>query len=118
VVASVSCIYNLGSPQTYLSERLILKKGQSIGEEQLLNRLLDLQYERNDYELWRGRFRKRANFIDVWPASENKIFRVGIQNGIISSLAQSVAPFGVFEALESIDLWPSKFWLSENKCSQ
>lgn len=114
VVASVSCIYNLGSPQTYLGERLVLKKDQPMTEQQLLNRLLDLQYERNDYELWRGRFRKRANFIDVWSTSEDKIFRIGIQNGVISSLAQSAAPFGVFETLALVDLWPAKFWLSEN----
>src|SRR5512137_2555592 len=70
VVASVSFIYNLGSPQTYLKERLIIKKDEAMTKEKLFGRLLDLQYERNDYELWRGRFRKRANFVDVWQAGQ------------------------------------------------
>ena len=61
VVASVSCIYNLGSPQTYLRERFIAKPGDPATFEQFFGRLLDLQYERNDYELAPGRFRKRMN---------------------------------------------------------
>jgi len=112
IVASVSCIYNLGDPKTYLRERLILKLGQEITHEQLFGRLLDLQYERNDYELACGRFRRRMNFIDVWLAGAKVINRIEIAEGRIISLAESEAPFGNFSATAEADLWPAKFWMA------
>ena len=112
IVASVSCIYNLGSPETYQKERLVLKVGMPMTYDQLFNRLLDLQYERNDYELLRGRFRKRMNFVDVWLAGAEVITRIEIFGGAIKSLAECVAPFGEFAAVESSDLWPAKFWMA------
>jgi len=115
VVASVSCIYNLGSPQTYLKERFIIKKGDPMTTSQFFGRLLDLQYERNDFELWRGRFRKRMNFVDVWLAGQEKILRVEIVNNIIVSLAEGEAPFGKFTQVDSAELWPAKFWMSDAK---
>ena len=112
VVASVSCIYNLGKPETYLRERLILKTGQPITFEQLFGRLLDLQYERNDYELACGRFRKRMNFVDVWLAGAKVINRIEIEGGRIKSIATSPAPFGKFAPTGVADLWPAKFWMA------
>ncbi|MCU0653152.1 MAG: excinuclease ABC subunit UvrB [Candidatus Pacebacteria bacterium] len=112
VVASVSCIYNLGSPETYLRERLIVKTGEPMTFEQLFSRLLDLQYERNDYELARGRFRKRMNFVDVWLAGAETITRIEIENGRVKSLSQSNAPFGSFVPADEADLWPAKFWMA------
>lgn len=112
IVASVSCIYNLGSPETYLRERMILKVGDQMTFEQLFGRLLDLQYERNDYELACGRFRKRMNFVDVWLAGAKTINRIEIVNDIIISLAESEAPFGNFAKTLEADLWPAKFWMA------
>ena len=112
IVASVSCIYNLGKPETYLKERLILKVGDAMSFEQLFGRLLDLQYERNDYELACGRFRKRMNFVDVWLAGAKTINRIEIGNGKIVSLAESEAPFGNFAPTDEADLWPAKFWMA------
>jgi len=86
------------------------KLGEPLTQEKLFNHLLDLQYERNDYEFSRGRFRKRMNFVDVWPAGAEMIVRVEISGGIIKSLAQAVAPFGAFEPIKEVDLWPAKFW--------
>ncbi len=113
IVASVSCIYNLGSPQTYLRERFIAKPGDPATFEQLFGRLLDLQYERNDYELAPGRFRKRMNFVDVWLAGAQTIARLEIQAGRIKSVAQSPAPFGKFEPAAETDFWPAKFWTAD-----
>jgi Excinuclease ABC subunit B len=115
VVASVSCIYNLGSPQTYLRERFIAKPGDPATFEQLFGRLLDLQYERNDYELAPGRFRKRMNFVDVWLAGAQTICRVEIAGGAIKSIAQSPAPFGKFELAGEADFWPAKFWMADQE---
>lgn len=115
VVASVSCIYNLGSPQTYLRERFIAKPGDPATFEQFFGRLLDLQYERNDYELAPGRFRKRMNFVDVWLAGAQTVCRVEITAGAIKSIAQSPAPFGKFEPAAEADFWPAKFWMADQE---
>jgi len=112
IVASVSCIYNLGSPQTYLRERFIIKNGDPMTFEQLFGRLLDLQYERNAYEFTRGRFRKRMNFVDIWLAGAETIARIELESGIVKNISQSQAPFGKFEPVSVADLWPAKFWMA------
>src|SRR5438105_8295648 len=76
VVASVSCIYGIGSVEDYIGESLELEKGQSIRREILLRKLTELLYERNDYDLGRLRFRVRGDIVDIVPASEEKVFRV------------------------------------------
>ena len=68
VVASVSCIYGLGSPEDFAELRIELRRGAALGRNRLLERLVDNLYERNDYELKRGRFRVRGDVVDVMPA--------------------------------------------------
>ena len=113
IVASVSCIYNLGAPDTYKSLSLTLRKGQKLTRDELMSHLLDLQYERNDYDLWRGKMRKRAQFIDVWPSGEDKIIRAEIEGGILKNILTGEVPFGKFTPINNVDIWPAKFWLSE-----
>ncbi|MDD5621483.1 MAG: excinuclease ABC subunit UvrB [Candidatus Pacebacteria bacterium] len=113
IVASVSCIYNLGSPESYQSLCLKIKKEQKMTREQLISHLLDLQYERNDYNLWRGKMRQRAQFIDIWSSGEDRIIRVEIDKDTIISIQTGEVPFGKFKPIASIDIWPAKFWLSE-----
>ncbi len=76
VVASVSCIYGLGSPEDYNNMVCGLKEGQILTREQLLAQLVEIQYERNDYELTRGRFRVRGDVVEVCPASTEDGLRV------------------------------------------
>jgi excinuclease ABC subunit B len=76
VVASISCIYGIGSVTDYMGESLNVKKGQSIRREVFLRKLTEMLYERNDYDLARLRFRVRGDVVDVVPASEDKVFRV------------------------------------------
>jgi len=76
IVASVSCIYNLGSPQDYEGLILFLERGQVIERERLLSRLVQLQYERNDYEFIRGRFRVRGECLEIFPAYATRALRV------------------------------------------
>ena len=78
-MASVSCIYGLGSPETYQKFSLIFKKGQELSHDELIGQLLNLQYARNDYELWRGNFRVRGAFIDVWTLGKDQILRFEIE---------------------------------------
>ena len=76
VVASVSCIYGVGSVEDYLGESLHIEKGQSIRREVFLRKLTEMLYERNDYDLSRLRFRVRGDVVDLVPANEEKVYRV------------------------------------------
>ncbi|HZU15409.1 MAG TPA: excinuclease ABC subunit UvrB [Candidatus Dormibacteraeota bacterium] len=76
VVASVSCIYGIGSVEDYIGESLHLRRGQSLRREIFLRKLTEMLYERNDYDLGRLRFRVRGDVIDLVPAGEERIFRV------------------------------------------
>lgn len=77
VVASVSCIYGLGSPESYQSMMVNLRQGMQKSREQVIEELINIQYLRNDFELKRGTFRVRGDIIDVFPAaSENIITRI------------------------------------------
>lgn len=77
VVASVSCIYGLGSPKEYADSVVSLRPGQEISRDQLLNQLVDIQFERNDIDFQRGRFRVRGDVVEVFPASRDEhAFRI------------------------------------------
>lgn len=77
VVASVSCIYGLGSPKEYADSAVSLRPGQEISRDTLLNQLVDIQFERNDIDFQRGCFRVRGDVVEVFPASRDEhAFRV------------------------------------------
>jgi excinuclease ABC subunit B len=76
IVASVSCIYGLGSPEAYYGMLLPLECGQRIGREQVLRRLVEIQYERNDHEFGRGTFRVRGDIVEVYPSYEEHAVRI------------------------------------------
>jgi excinuclease ABC subunit B len=76
VVASVSAIYGLGSPEDYKNSSLIVEVGQELPRERLIERLVELQYERGDLELIAGRFRARGEVLEVWPAYEQEPIRI------------------------------------------
>ena len=78
VVASVSCIYGLGGPDEYQNQLLVLRTGESYDHRAILRRLVDMQYERNDTNLARGRFRVRGDTLEVRPAYEENVIRVGL----------------------------------------
>jgi excinuclease ABC subunit B len=71
IVASVSCIYGLGSPEAYYGMMLPLERGQRIGRDQILRKLVEIQYERNDHEFARGAFRVRGDIVEVYPSYED-----------------------------------------------
>ncbi len=78
IVASVSCIYGLGSPDAYYGLVLPLEKGQRIDRDQILRKLVEIQYERNDHEFARGNFRVRGDIIEVYPSYEELALRIGL----------------------------------------
>jgi excinuclease ABC subunit B len=76
IVASVSCIYGLGSPEAYYGMMLPLERGQRIGREEILRKLVEIQYERNDHEFARGVFRARGDIIEVYPSYDDRALRI------------------------------------------
>ena len=76
IVASVSCIYGLGSPEAYYGMMLPLERGQRIRREDILRKLVEIQYERNDHEFGRGTFRVRGDIIEVYPSYEEDALRI------------------------------------------
>ncbi|MFP6659631.1 MAG: DEAD/DEAH box helicase family protein, partial [Pirellulales bacterium] len=68
VVASVSCIYGLGSPEDYQEMTVHLKRGQTVDRDEVLAKLVEIQYERNDFEFQTGRFRVRGDCVEIWPS--------------------------------------------------
>jgi excinuclease ABC subunit B len=76
IVASVSCIYGLGSPEAYYGMMLPLERGQRITREEILRKLVEIQYERNDHDFSRGTFRVRGDIVEVYPSYEEQAVRI------------------------------------------
>ena len=87
IVASVSCIYGLGSPEAYYGMLLPLERGQRIGREQILRKLVEIQYERNDHDFARGTFRVRGDVIEVYPSYEEQGLRIELFGDEVDELA-------------------------------
>jgi excinuclease ABC subunit B len=87
IVASVSCIYGLGSPEAYYGMMLPLEKGQRIERDDILRKLVEIQYERNDVEFGRGTFRVRGDIVEVVPSYEEHALRIGLFGDEVDELA-------------------------------
>ena len=87
IVASVSCIYGLGSPEAYYGMLLPLERGQRIPREQVLRKLVEMQYERNDVDFGRGTFRVRGDIVEVYPSYEEQGLRVEMFGDEVDELA-------------------------------
>src|SRR5947208_2661791 len=94
IVASVSCIYGLGSPEAYYGMLLFLEKGQRIRREEILKKLVEILYERNDGDFRRGTFRVRGDSIEIFPPYEDAAYRVQLFGDEVESLAQIDPLFG------------------------
>src|SRR5687768_4303220 len=88
IVASVSCIYGLGSPEAYYGMLLFLEKGQRIKRDEILNRLVEMQFSRQDYGLERGFFRARGDTVEMYPTYEDYAIRIEMFGDEIDSIAQ------------------------------
>ena len=88
IVASVSCIYGLGSPEAYYGMLLMLEKGQHIGRKELTQRLVEILYTRNDHDFRRGSFRVRGDVIELYPTYDDNAYRIELWGDEIESLSQ------------------------------
>src|SRR5690349_20435203 len=88
IVASVSCIYGLGSPEAYYGMLLMLEKGQKISRNQIISKLVEILYERSDTDFRRGTFRVRGDTIEIYPTYDDNAYRIELWGDEIESLAQ------------------------------
>jgi excinuclease ABC subunit B len=113
IVASVSCIYGLGGPEEYARQGLILDVGEERDQRSILRRLVDLQYERNDFDFARNKFRVRGDTIEVFPAYEERAVRISLFGDEVERIA-SVDPMTgeVTEELERLVLFPASHYVT------
>jgi len=117
VVASVSCIYNLGSPQDYQEQLLILNQGQEMERNELITKLIQIQYERNDYEFKRSKLRVRGDVVEVYPSYSQQALRIEFSGEKISKIS-IVDPVSakLISKVDKIAVYPAKhFIVSSNK---
>ena len=113
VVASVSCIYNIGSPKDYQNIALDLKVGQTIERKNLLGHLCALQYQRNDSECTPGTFRIRGELIDIFSVTGKELIRVELTGDVIENLLIAQNPLdSTFRHVEQHRFYPAKFWVT------
>jgi len=112
VVASVSCIYNLGSPQEYQELLVFIEVGQNILREKLISDLIQIQYERNDYEFVRGRIRVRGDVVEVFPSYQEKALRIELFDERIEKISEINPVSGeVLNSLKKIAIYPAKHFI-------
>ncbi|MGI8786062.1 MAG: excinuclease ABC subunit UvrB [Acidobacteriota bacterium] len=112
IVASVSCIYGLGSPEAYYGMLLFLEKGQRIERNEILRKLIEIQYERNDLNFTRGTFRVRGDIIEVCPTYEDYAVRIGLFGDEIDSLALIDPLTGkVLKPYERVPIYPKSHYV-------
>jgi len=113
VVASVSCIYGLGMPEEYLKASIPLRVGANYDPRELLKDLTTVQYERNDLELGRGKFRVRGDILEIGPAYEDRIIRVEFFGDEIEAIRYVDPITGeILLSLEGINIYPAKHFVT------
>jgi excinuclease ABC subunit B len=113
IVASVSCIYGLGSPEAYYGLMLPLQKGQRIERDDILRKLVEIQYERNDVEFGRGTFRVRGDIVEVVPSYEEHALRIGLFGDEVDELAWFDPLTGkVLRRIEKVSVFPKSHFVT------
>ena len=112
IVASVSCIYGLGSPEAYYGMLLLLEKGQRVRRDDITRRLVEILYERNDADFRRGTFRVRGDVIEVFPTYDENAYRIELFGDEIDSLSQIDPLFGtVRQKFARLPIYPKSHYV-------
>ena len=115
IVASVSCIYGIGSPEAYLASSVPVEVGERIDRREFLLRLTDMQYARNDYELRRGTFRIRGDVIELQPAYDETALRFETFGDTIEAISRIETVSGkVLGSLDKVTIFPAKHFMTGN----
>jgi len=112
IVASVSCIYGLGSPEAYYGMLLFLEKGQKISRKEITSKLVEILYERSDADFVRGTFRVRGDVIEVYPTYEDVAYRIELWGDEVESLSQIDPLFGtVKNKYQRLPIYPKSHYV-------
>jgi excinuclease ABC subunit B len=114
IVASVSCIYGLGSPEAYYGMLLYLEKGMTISREEILSKLVEIQYVRDDIDFHRGTFRVRGDVIEIFPAhEENKAVRIELFGDDVDALSEIDPLRGkILRPLDKVPVYPGSHYVT------
>src|SRR5690242_11557468 len=114
IVASVSCIYGLGEPEVYFEMLVFLEEGQTIQRDRVLRKLVDIQYQRNDYDFHRGTFRVRGDIVEVFPAyEESRAVRIEFFGDEVEALYEIDPLRGkVIRKLQSVCIYPASHYVT------
>jgi excinuclease ABC subunit B len=115
IVASVSCIYGLGSPEDYLEKMVLLQVGQTVERDEMLRKLVDIQYARNDFEPARGKFRVRGDSVEIWPAAQDTAIRVQLWGDEVEQLINYDPVSGeVIDRPEHVAIYPATHFVTND----
>jgi excinuclease ABC subunit B len=115
IVASVSCIYSLGEPEEYRSFVATVKKGEKCNRDKLVRRLVDMQYERNDFDFTRSRFRVRGDTLEIQPSYEEIAIRIEFWGDEVERIADVDPLTGELLAeRDSVDIYPAKHFVTSH----
>ncbi|MEK7816775.1 MAG: excinuclease ABC subunit UvrB, partial [Actinomycetota bacterium] len=113
IVASVSCIYGLGSPEEYLARVVLLNTGEEAGLEAVMRKLVDIMYSRADYDFTRGQFRLRGDVLEVHPAYEDMVIRVSFYEDTVERIQRLDPMTGeVLEEMEHVAIYPATHFVT------
>ena len=116
VVATVSCIYGIGSPREYDEQKVSLRRGEQVERDDILRALIDIYYSRNDFELQRGCFRVRGDIVEIVPGSEDRAVRIEMFGDEIEGIYLIDALTGeVLEPREHVSLFPAKAYVTDEE---
>ena len=116
IVASVSCIFGLGAPEEYQGFVASVKKGESKSQRDLIRKLVDMQYERNDYDLARGRFRVRGDTLEILPAYEQLGIRIEFWGDEVEKITHLDTLTGeIIGDKESVEIYPAKHFVTSKE---
>jgi len=114
IVASVSCIYNIGSPEIFQQVSLEIKSGQKIKRKDLLSHLTYLQYQRNDFDFRPGTFRVRGNIIEIFAVTGREIIRIEFEGDEIEQIIKQKTDGKNF-GISNLKLYPAHFWVTSQE---
>jgi len=119
IVASVSCIYGLGEPEEYYRAIANVKKGEKRSLRNLINALIAMQYERNDYDLNRGTFRVRGDTVDIIPSYDDSVLRISMFGDEIDDISHVDYVTGeIIEKFDSLEIYPAKHFVTSKEKTQ
>lgn len=113
VVASVSCIYGLGSPEDYKEMLLYVKKDETINRDDILEKLIKIQYERNDFDFHRGTFRVRGDTVEIYPAYNDEAIRIEMFGDQIENIYRIHAISNkIIRPVKQVAIYPAKHFVT------